>query len=161
MAAFVSARALKPKGKLFDIPRIIKAKEEGMREVAEEAKDDLERCVSNWNNKPTFEIIPTRDGFIIGTEDQIFEYVDEGTRPHTIQIKNARVLRFRPGYRAKTRPGVIGSGSGGASGGFVYTNKPIQHPGTKARRFTQMVQRKAQNSLPVVVAQKLGGVLGD
>jgi len=154
-------KPIKPKGKLFDLPKIEQAVKEAMQEVAEDAKADYERTVSSWNHKPTFEITPTKDGAIVGTEDQIYEYVDEGTRPHTIQIKNARVLRFRGGYRAKTRPGVIGSGSGGASGDFVYTNKPIQHPGTKARRFTQMVQRKAQNSLPVVVAQKLGGVLGD
>ncbi len=154
-------KPIKPKGKMFDLSRIERAIKTAMQKTAQEAVEDYEQCVATWKHKPSFEITATKDGAVVGTDDEIFEYVDEGTRPHTIQVKNGRVLRFRTGYQAKTRPGTIGSSSGGESGGVVYTPKPIQHPGTKARNFTKLVQRKAQNTLPVILAQELGGALGD
>lgn len=159
--AFISARSIKPKGKAFDLPRIEKAIRDAVQESADDAQELYESCVATWKHKPAFEQTKTKDGIIVGTEDQIFQYVDEGTRPHTIQVKNGRVLRFRGGYSPKTTPGKIGSQGGGASGGFVYTSKPIQHPGTAPRDFTGKVEKQVQGTLPVIMAQKLGGALGD
>lgn len=152
---------IKPKGKLFDIPRIERAVKKAMYEAAEEGKDLLERCTATWENQPTFTITEVKDGLIIGTDDPIFGYVDEGTPPHTIAPKRRTFLRFRSGYTPKTSPGQIGSGSGGASGDVVFTRKPVNHPGTRARRFTEQAQRLTQNALPVIIAQHIGGALGD
>lgn len=158
--AFVTARGIKPKGKLFNLPKIEKAIKDAVQESADDAQKLYESCVATWNHKPTFEQTTTKDGIIVGTEDEIFGYVDEGTRPHVITIKNGRVLRFRTGYTAKTTPGKIGSGAGGPSGGFAYA-KSVNHPGFKGRDFTGKVEKQVQGTLPVVLAQKLGGVLGD
>lgn len=154
-------KPIKPKAQgIFDVPRVEAAVRAAMQQAADEAVELYEQATKTWEHQPAFEQVPVKDGIIVGTDSDIFGYVDEGTKPHTITIKNARVLRFRRGYQAKTSPGVLGSGSGGASGEYAYA-KTVQHPGTKARNFTRLVQQKSQGQLPVIVAQKLGGLLGD
>lgn len=151
---------IKPKGKLFDIGRIERAVRDAMAEAGEEAIALYEQCTSTWERQPVFEAVVVSDGVIVGTDDPIFQYVDEGTAPHPILPKAGRVLRFRGGYSAKTSPGQLGSGGGGASGGVVFTRR-VNHPGTKARDFTALVQQQMQNVLPVIIAQHLGDALGD
>lgn len=158
MAGF-SLKPIKPKGKLFDIPPIEAAVREAMREVAEEGKDLYESSVSTWTKKPAFTITETKDGAVIGTDDEIFGFVDEGTKPHLIMPRKGTRLKFSGGYTAKSSPGQLKSGGGGVSGGVVFA-KVVHHPGTESRNFTRLVQEKTQGSLPVVIAQKLGGVLG-
>lgn len=151
---------IKPKGKLFDLKRIERAVRDGMREAGEEAVALYESCTATWDHQPTFEIVEVADGVIVGTDDPIFQYVDEGTDPHPIVAKPGKTLRFRGGYSAKTTPGQLGSGGGGASGGVVYRQR-VNHPGTQARNFTALVQRQMQNTVPVIIAQHLNDALGD
>jgi hypothetical protein len=72
--------------------------------------------------------------------------VDQGTDPHIIVPKRARVLRFQSSYKAKTRVNVIGSNSGG-SWGIVIATRFVRHPGNAARNFTIMISEKAQTRL--------------
>ena len=83
----------------------------------------------------------TRAEFLVGTNSKIYEYVDKGTKPHIIRPKRAQFLRFQTGYRAKTTPGIIGSSSGGRSGDIVYS-QGVRHPGTKARKFSEIINKK-------------------
>ena len=138
---------IKPKGKLFDLPRIERAVRQGMRAAGDEAISLLEGYTKDWNPPPTFEAVPVSDGIVVGTDDQRFEWVDEGTKPHVITPKRAKVLRFNAG------------GGGGATGDVVYT-KRVNHPGTAPRNYTALVNKQMQDALPTIIASYLDPALG-
>lgn len=118
-------------------------KDRVLREVAEEAKDDFERTVATWKDKPEFEIEERPRSFAVVTDDEKYNWVDKGTRPHIIRPKNGNYLAFQGGYQAKTTPRVIGSRPGGSSGPTVYSQE-VHHPGTEAREFSKTIYNKWQ-----------------
>lgn len=111
--------------------------------TAVEMRGDFEQTTATWKDRVRFVIEKDRRGYRVFTKDDIYRFVDEGTRPHIIRAKRAKVLAFQGGYAAKTRPGVIGSTAGGPSGGMQYA-KEVHHPGTQARRFTKIIYAKWQ-----------------
>lgn len=108
-------------------------------------KDDYGAITQNWKHKPKFDVLISLTGpgpvILVGTDDEIYRYVDEGTRPHTIRPKRAKVLAFNAGHTAKTMPGVIGSRPGGPFGETVFAHE-VKHPGTKARNFEKAIKKK-------------------
>ncbi len=89
-----------------------------MRKVGTEVKKDYEKTTKTWKHKPKFEVSvslkqpgPT---LIVETDDEIYGYVDKGTKPHLIFAgiytgkSNKKALAFPSKFGAKTRPGVIG-----------------------------------------------------
>lgn len=114
---------------------------------AKDVKKDLDKTVKTWRNKPTFTIKVARGksrlGVTVTTNDKVYSYVDQGTKPHPIRPKKASVLRFRTGYVAKTKPGRLISRGGGAKGETVFA-KEVLHPGSKPRNFTKLVARRGQ-----------------
>lgn len=118
------------------------------RAVGNAMKKDFEATTASWNHKPKFTVDVSTKGqgpaVLVGTGDEIYGYVNDGTKPHDIYPKKAKMLRFQSGYTAKTSPGVIGSGGGGASGATLF--RPyVRHPGTKARKFDETIARKWQS----------------
>ena len=112
---------------------------------------NLNRSTATWKHKPMFDIkskTTDRDVSVTAdTDSDIYRYVDEGTRRHTIEPRGSGYpLRFRTGYAAKTRPNVLSSGQGGASGPYVRAWS-VQHPGTTPRRISQGTMRAALNAL--------------
>lgn len=134
-------------------------KDDTMMAIAEEAKKDFEKTVSTWDNKPEFEIDVRPRSYAIITDDEVYGFVDKGTRPHKIPVGELGFLAFRGGYQAKTMPRVIQSRGGGASGDMVFTTKDIQHPGTEAREFTKTILDKWQDELPKRMKIALAGGL--
>ena len=124
-------------------------------EAGKEIQKDFEATTKTWKHKPQFvkevDVKTSPVQVLVGTDDEIYRYVDEGTKPHPIFAgiytgkSNKKALAFQWGgkgsYKAKTSPGVIGSRSGGPSGPFVAFPY-VQHPGTKARNFDKMIQKK-------------------
>lgn len=113
---------------------------------------DLARVTETWEHQPVFFELKTaaaggnlHSGTIrITTNDRIYKFVDEGTRPHIIAPRKAGgVLVFRTGYRAKTVPQYILSRAGGAFGPVRFA-RVVKHPGTKPRRFTQTITKRWQ-----------------
>ncbi len=100
------------------------------------------KTVSTWEHKPRFRAVarvsPGEWMVAYGTDDEVYGYVSEGTRPHIIRPRRARRLRFRSRYRARTRPRRLEAGPGGASGPVV-TASVVHHPGTQAREFPETV----------------------
>ena len=135
-----------------EIAALMKAKEKEMayalkgegEQVARDMQADYKRTTATWSHQPTFEKIVDvqADGSfsaLVGTDDRIYTYVDQGTSPHIITPKRPGYpLRFASGYRAKTRPGVLGSSGGGPFGPDRFAML-VRHPGTKARNFTKMI----------------------
>lgn len=109
-------------------------------EAARQTLTRYQRTTATWNHKPAFETDKEPTARVVGTNDRIYEIVSEtGSRPHTIRPRRTGGrLRFQTGYRAKTRRGVIGSTSGGASGDVVFS-RGVQHPGFEAREFSQAI----------------------
>lgn len=116
-----------------------------MRKEATQIKADFRETTATWEHKPEFveEVSLTGPGpvMLVGTDDEIYGYVDEGTKPHIIMARNAKVLAFNEGYSAKTKPGFVGSYPGGSYGAKVF--RPfVNHPGTEARRFSNLIAKR-------------------
>ncbi len=107
--------------------------------------DLLDGAVKTWNHKPDFGFEITAPGgdlvMVVGTDDEIFGYVEQGTQPHPIYPVRAKMLRFQTGYRAKSVPNIVGSFSGGPSGAIVF-RKRVMHPGSKPRNFIPTIFNK-------------------
>jgi hypothetical protein len=130
----------------------VEIRQEVMPQVAQRVGREMlrrfRRTVQGWRRRPRFDIevdsTPNSVTVLGGTDDKIYGYVDRGTRAHTIQPRGAGYpLRFQSAYTAKTTPGVLGSGQGGPSGPFVAAYR-VRHPGTKARRFSELILKEVR-----------------
>ena len=118
-----------------------------LRRVGAAMKHDYETTTQTWNHKPVFETkisLPQgTPGVEVSTDDEIYGYVNYGTRPHVILPKSGGPLVFRSDYTPKTAPRWIGSGAGGSSGDLVFA-KAVNHPGTEARDFDKTLKEEWQ-----------------
>lgn len=113
--------------------------------AARQVQKELEKTVETFETKIKFRSERTSEyEREIYTTHKVYKWLDEGTKKHFIKRKK-KVFRFQANYKAKTKPKVIASSSGGANGPIVYTRKSkIRHPGTKARKFTKIIKDKWQ-----------------
>jgi hypothetical protein len=130
------------------------AVDKGMDDAADAVKQDFEKTVKGWEHPVTFAITTQGADRVITTDDEIWGYVDAGTRPHVIVAKRARVLRFATGGSPKTAPGRITSG-GGSKGGAVVFRPRVNHPGTKARLFSQQIAKLWRRGTAPFIRQAL------
>jgi hypothetical protein len=122
--------------------------------AAEGAKVDFETTTATWQHKVGFSIDKQDDRRIVGTDDEIYHFVNKGTKPHTI-VAHGRALVFPGGgFRPKTRVKVIGS-SGGSKGSGTVFRPVVHHPGTDAREFDQAIAEKWQKQLPVIMQRAI------
>jgi hypothetical protein len=115
-------------------------------EIATEIAKDYESTVRTWKRKPEFVTEVSMDGgpkIEVSTDDEIYRYVEEGTKPHLIRPRRAKALLFPSGYRAKTLVRSIGSLPGGSHGKTVAA-QVVHHPGTLARQFSRVIWERWQ-----------------
>ena len=128
------------KSKAFDV-----TVEAAMRLTNTLAETDFKKTTATWKKKPGFDkeyqFGKGRKTASVTTENEIYQYVDEGTPPHEIRAKAGGTLAFGTPSSPKTQPGVIGSSSGGTGGNAVYA-QVVHHPGTKARLFSVTIKKK-------------------
>jgi hypothetical protein len=129
-------------------PLLVKGTRRQLNDIGTQMVRDYRRTTRTWTRKPAFtkqlDITSTFMSVTAGTDNKIYGFVDEGTRPHVIRPKpsnRSKRLFFKSGYRAKTIPRLIGARSGGSFGNVVVAKK-VQHPGTAARAFTPTLKRK-------------------
>ena len=138
----IAAKSIKPKR--FDAGVIQKELQIEVNACGREIKADFEKTTKPWTHKVKFEVLRKYSGgelsVIVGTDDEIYRFVDQGTKRHPIPKGGPGLLAFRPNYTAKTSPRIIGSQPGGASGNRIVRFKQVMHPGTKAREFDKMIQ---------------------
>lgn len=134
-----------------------------LEQHAKTIKQEFEGFVSDWSkdNRPSFTIekhVSDREIRVVVRPYQnrkaskIFGYVDKGTKPHVIRARKAKVLAFPwggPGsYSAKTVPVAKAHvGSGQVVGGTQRFFKQVNHPGSKARLFSETVQDRTRPQL--------------
>lgn len=134
-------------GKVIDSAKLRKLIGKTLDDVAKRAKKEYQKTTETWDGHPDF--VTTKDGDftrIVGTESEVYGYVDHGTRPHPIRARAAPNLAFQVGFTPKTSPNVVGSAGGGSYGNFVYA-KEVQHPGTEPRNFSKNIASLMQNRM--------------
>ena len=162
MPAAVQVKAIKPEKLKEDKLRLQLLN--ALRKAGTPMKQDFVKTTDTWEHKPKFEVsISLKQpgpSVLVGTDDEIYGYVNDGTKPHKIpkvpKVKGA--LRFRWGgkgsYKAKTKPRIIGSAPGGPSGPWV-SFKQVQHPGTKARKFDEVIQKKWRSAFKTLMEKAM------
>lgn len=151
--------AIIPKLKIFDSRALEQELRFAIDATLKVVNADYRAVTRTWKRKPVFKTTLAHKAGpdLVGsvwTDDEIYGYVTEGTRPHVIRPKHGRSLRFKTGYRAKTTPRVIGSHAGGASGPTAFA-EVVHHPGTAAREFEDEIAKRRQKTLETFVTAAL------
>lgn len=142
-----SLKFIKPKRNPFDYTKYESEIKEELSDLGAEMVEEFNEITSDWETDITFraEVRVEQDAVKLQVRPRgntrIWRYVDEGTRPHIIQVRKARTLAFQTGYSARTRPGQAHVGSGTATGSWRFP-KVVYHPGTEAREFTPTIMHR-------------------
>jgi len=160
MPAAIQVKVIKPQR--FKDAAFKRAIQSAAKAAASEMEKDFKATVATWSSKPKFEKIVAVDPnveVLVGTDDKVYGYVNDGTRPHLIFPKRAKALSFRWGgkgsYKPKTKPRFIGSLPGGATGPRI-ARPYVQHPGTKAREFDKTIEKKWRSAFKRRMEQAMG-----
>ena len=147
-----------PKSRRLNADKMRKAVDFGLSDAKDGALEDFAKTTSSWDHQPEFTAKQQKDGWIVGTQDDVWNMLNKGTPAHDI-VATKIALRFPGGpYRAKTRPGFIGSQAGGSSGPFVFRGK-VHHPGTAPRGWSTIIAKKWRSRLAVLVQKRIGDTL--
>lgn len=139
----VAVKAVKP-SKLKN-EAIYKAMEAEAKLAANDLELEFMLTTATWKHDVKFEKLiqvgPASVEILVDTDDEIYRYVNEGTRAHRIEPKNATVLAFPSLFRPKSEPGKQTSSTGFIGGPTVFS-RGVDHPGTKARRFDKVIMKR-------------------
>ena len=122
-----------------------------LRKEGTASKKLLRQTTENWQGeKPQFkEKISLAGGdttllvYPDGSEKAVnkWNWLNEGTKPHVIVPKRAKMLRFQSGYTAGSTPNSLRTRRSRSFGETVYA-KRVNHPGIKARNWTILVLKE-------------------
>lgn len=131
-----------PKKLIADPKKLARALTNAMNGMAKDIQLDFKVTTQTWKHKVDFAISsPSAYRRIVATDDEIYGYVNDGTRPHIIRPKGGGVLVFKTPFTSKTLPRAIMS-RGGSTGSTEVRTKVVNHPGTTARDFDQAIAQK-------------------
>jgi hypothetical protein len=144
MECYSLAKAIIPKKLPSDAQRMSRILVNAMNMAAKAVVVDFKATTQTWNHQPTFAITSPRPYVRqIATDDDVYAMLNKGTRPHVITPHRSKVLRFEGPFRAKSRPGYIGSNKGSQGSNEVFT-KSVNHPGTAPRAWSKAIKDKWQ-----------------
>ncbi len=146
--------AIRPRAKAINFTRFADAAKFGMKDAADDAVKDVEATTATWKHDVDIVVKERSDGYSITVNDDIWNMLDHGTRAHRIVARRAKRLRFAGGFAPKTRPGFIGSQSGGSTGGPVFASS-VNHPGTKARGWSRLIGAKYRSQLQRYISKRI------
>lgn len=132
---------IKPRAKAITFAATEKTVRETMATLAKELQKDLEATTSGWTHTVTFTIKQEKDGYTVSTDDPIWRYGDDGTRPHDIYPARRKMLRF-------------------TTGGAVVFARHVRHPGTKAHGWSKLLKDKYQAEMAHRLNEAIGSTLG-
>lgn len=150
------SRLILPKKLIADPAKMARALTNGLNATAKGVQTDFNVTAQTWQHKPTFAITsPTPYQREISTDDTIYAYVNEGTKPHEIRPKRpgGRLLFTTP-FRAKTVPGQIRSNQG-SKGTTPVVAQVVHHPGTTARDFDKAIATKWDKQFGVIMQRSV------
>jgi hypothetical protein len=133
-------------------------------ELAAEQKAVLREfkiTVSTWKRQPQFEVKEQGGSTTIGTNDPIYGYVNDGTKPHVIRPKKAKRLAFYAGgFVSKTVPNRLQARAGRVASTNPVFAQGVNHPGTQGRDFTGQIQERSLARLVRNLQRRLKQDLG-
>lgn len=133
-------KAIIPKKLVFDAKRMERVIENTLDARALDVQVDFDTTVATWKNKPSFTIAVKKGERLVSTDNPIYGMLNAGTARHPIAARNARALSFmRTGFRAKSRPGYVGSNKGRPANSDPTVVKSVMHPGTEARHWSSTI----------------------
>lgn len=141
------------KASRFKDKAVNRALRNGLRRVGAAMRKDFEATTKTWDKRPEFKVsthltakMPS-PSVEVWTDNELWRMLDEGTKPHPIFAgiytgrSNKRALAFPSTFAAKTKVGVLDSFQG-SSGGQKLLRPYVDHPGTKARKWSQALEKK-------------------
>jgi hypothetical protein len=143
MSSMIVTKPIKPT--TLKKEAMVKAINDELQKTSKDILFDFEATAWNWKHKVKFtrevSIGPNSADILVGTDDEIYGYVDQGTKMHTIQPKKkGGYLAFKVGGSPKTMPGVMVSGAGNPGTKQVFAKK-VRNKIT-ARRFSKTIQKE-------------------
>ena len=145
--------------------RLPGAIEAGFAEIGRETIALYQKTTRTWKHKPRFHPVRTARGITINTDDQIFMWIDEGTKgPYKIpkRPKTDRdpipFLVFRWPYKAATRPRVIASYAASRGKNLAF-KRQVTHPGIKARKFTAEITKRMQKRAAGIMRKRINDAI--
>lgn len=138
-----------------------KAVDRAFDKATNAALRDYKATTKTWNHKVDFTVTVRQVGddkqAVIGTDDEIYGYVNDGTEAHIIRPRVSPYLRFAFGGSPKTRAGVIGSRRG--SPGENWRNASfVLHPGSAPRKFSESIAKRRQKTVEQETSQNIAKV---
>jgi hypothetical protein len=137
----------------FKEEAVNRALRNALRRVGAGMKKDFEATVKTWEKPAVFRVATHLTAGIpspsveVWTDNALWKMLDEGTKPHDIWAgiytgrSDKKALAFPSVFAAKTKVGVLDSFAG-SSGGEKIVRPYVQHPGTKARKWSQALEKK-------------------
>jgi hypothetical protein len=149
--AGVKLEPIKPKKPyLLDTRKYRSGVDRAVNDTLTAVDSNFKFTVKTWKRKVKFHkskasrVRGTVEGSVT-TGDEIYGYVTMGTKRHFVRPRHKSLLRFQTKYRAKTRPRIVGSRAGGASGPWAFS-KGHWVKGIEAREFqTEIAKRRQRN----------------
>lgn len=149
-------------GKAIPVQAVKRAVVNALEMGAEGVKADFDVVTATWSDSTKPKIATVKPGEyerLVTAEGEVFGYVNFGTSAHDITPRSRRFLRFRSGYRPKTRPnGRIASYQGGRSGAVVFARR-VRHPGTSGRHFDKIIKRKWDKQFPIQLRRAVNAAI--
>lgn len=126
----------------------------GLKTLGLEIRYDFEATTDTWNDKPIFEPFSS-DPVVVSevatvrteTDEKVYKWVNDGTKPHKIVPVNAKMLVFPGVFRPKTVPGVILANPGFSGPPMEFRGaEGVNHPGVEPRKFDETIKKKQEKN---------------
>lgn len=148
---------------LFNVNELLQAITEGLDEVAQDVQKQFQNTTSTWNRQVNFPIESEGLTRVIGTDDLIYHFLNDGTKEHDIPLspKTEGFIRYFTGGTPKTEPGIMTAGSG-SKGTVAHFLKQVTNPGVRAREFDARIADTLQegNVLQNAIQSRIDATLG-
>lgn len=137
MSIVLEKRVIRPKRKPYDEKAILRSVEGIARKTATDIRKDYKTITKPWHHKveieTEIEVTGKDTTIIVGVLDEIFNFLDKGTR--------VRYATMSKDFSSKTKPGRLSSTTG--RGKLMFVSKRRPRPGIKARNWTPKLQERA------------------
>lgn len=122
-----------------------KSAKNAIAEYQKRITKDLEKSTQAWSKPVEFEINENKESVTISTEDNRYQWVDEGTKPHDIRPKKARTLRWLPG--GKVRNEIARRQANAERRDVAIYATKVSHPGIRPRSITARVMKRHESKI--------------
>lgn len=133
---------------VFDVRKAKSIKDEKMKELADKAKSKFESLTSSWKTEVKFTATETDKGWEIKTDNQVFHWLNGGTKSHIVTAPYGSAMQFKTGYTPKTSVGSLNvTGGGGGGVDFNTYSKGHMVKGIEPRRFDDEILKEIGNEI--------------